>query len=711
MATVHFLTKLNPRDFFLIEFRPSFPAVPRLIKPRVECGGKRPSQRARTEALLSKCESQPHTQGMRVVHFKVGEVSEATTKEDFIIAEENDSASDTFDCEGEGYSFESLLDTDYFGSSTFSTEESCWQGADEVSSISALSERELSCQNCAEPRDGLICDICSHNANEDPCAFLSRCPSPCGVSKINSQRQDVLLAYDDRMNLHAKGAGRPHPERPDRLTAVMSRLLSSGLAERCRRIPCREATCEELNKVHSQELINHNRELSSSATVLGEGQSLSVSSDLYVNDHTFMCSRLAAGGSAEAAGAVARKEASAAAAIIRPPGHHAESSTSMGFCFFNNAAVAARVAQDNGAERVLIVDWDVHHGNGTQQIFEDDPSVLYVSMHRHDRGGFYPGTGAASSVGRGAGEGYSVNIPWDCEGMGDEDYLASMEHIVLPIANEFDPHLIIISAGFDAAEGDPLGGCKVTCDGYAHLTRLLSEVAPLVVLLEGGYNLKSTALSTEACLRVLLGEQPAPRCRPAQPSPMGWHAIQETLRIQCQYWSCLSLPSDSCEQWVERPSKDAGSFGERFSQAESTGCLTGVIRTSSLPAPSSSSMDEAPLLTKGCGLRRHSSKDLRWRKFGRCSKSDLKWRHLVSAHENALKTKWNKRRKELARQGSLGSSREGSFMSELGSGMELEESISMSSTTSSGTCTPHDPPNSVIHRAMSRLGNQKLHRF
>ena len=154
---------------------------------------------------------------------------------------------------------------------------------------------------------------------------------------------------------------------------------------RCKRIDSREASAAELLKVHSEQLVEQNKQLSTTAHVVPDGASLRVSSDLYVNMHTFQCAKLAAGSAAEVATVVAQRQYSAGAAIVRPPGHHAESGNAMGFCFFNNAAVAARVAQQNGARKVMIVDWDVHHGNGTQQIFNEDPSVLYVSLHRYDR--------------------------------------------------------------------------------------------------------------------------------------------------------------------------------------------------------------------------------------------------------------------------------------------------------------------------------------
>ncbi|PNH00299.1 Histone deacetylase 6, partial [Tetrabaena socialis] len=230
----------------------------------------------------------------------------------------------------------------------------------------------------------------------------------------------------------------------------------------------------------------------------------------YVNASTAACARLAAGSAADVACRVLSGAARHGAAIIRPPGHHAESSVAMGFCYYNNAAVAARAAQAAGARRVVIMDWDVHHGNGTQRIFYDDPTVLYMSTHRHDRGRFFPGSGAATEAGSGAGLGFTINVAWNGSGVCDADMLAAFRHVILPVASEFRPDLVIVSAGFDAVEGDPLGGCCVSPAAFGHFTALLAALAPSVLLLEGGYNLTATAAATEACMRVLLGEAPTP---------------------------------------------------------------------------------------------------------------------------------------------------------------------------------------------------------
>ncbi|GFR41478.1 hypothetical protein Agub_g2169, partial [Astrephomene gubernaculifera] len=372
-----------------------------------------------------------------------------------------------------------------------------------------------------------------------------------------SAHNSVLLLYDDRCRLHqAPGSmdateedckhGRSHPERPERVAAIVARLQATGLLARCLCSQGRDASQEELLAVHDPQLIAAVEKaaqaaaqraarwskakatgmLSETAVVLEEMDALDSPHirENYFNASTAGCARLAAGSAADVARRVVCGAARHGAAIIRPPGHHAESGVAMGFCYYNNAAVAARAAQAAGARRVLILDWDVHHGNGTQRIFYDDPSVLYMSTHRFDNGSFYPGTGDATETGSGAGLGFTVNVPWNGSGVRDADMLAAFRHVLLPVAAEFRPDLVIVSAGFDAVEGDPLGGCRVSPAAYGHFTALLSSLAPTLLLLEGGYNLSATAAATEACLRVLLGEQPAP----LQGGPgMGAQAILE----------------------------------------------------------------------------------------------------------------------------------------------------------------------------------------
>lgn len=212
---------------------------------------------------------------------------------------------------------------------------------------------------------------------------------------------------------------------------------------------------------------------------------------VYFNQLTWQSAMLSAGGAIETCRAVASRQLKNAIAVIRPPGHHAEENRPMGFCMFDNVAIAAKVCQIDYKEtcrKILIVDWDVHHGNGIQQAFYSDPNVLYVSLHVHEDGRFYPAGpyGDHFHCGTGAGEGKNINVPWPTKGMGDADYMFAFQHVVMPVAYDFDPDLVIIAAGFDAAVGDQLGGCFVTPTCYAHMTHMLMSLAEgkLVVCLE-----------------------------------------------------------------------------------------------------------------------------------------------------------------------------------------------------------------------------------
>lgn len=290
-----------------------------------------------------------------------------------------------------------------------------------------------------------------------------------------------------------------HPERPDRIRAIYGNLILSGLLRRCRRLHIREIKDQEVVASHSEELNKAVKRIKGPVMIGG---------DTYANKHTPLAARLAAGAVTSMALQVAHDKATNGFAIVRPPGHHAEHNKVCGFCLYNNVAVAAQAVLDKTSmSRILIVDWDVHHGNGVQYIFEEDPRVLYISLHRFGHG-FYPGSGHPNEVGKGKGEGYNVNIAWSQDMMGNAEYLAAFDHVIMPIAREFDPELVLVSCGFDAARGDPLGGCDITPVGYAHMTAMLQTLANgrVVVALEGGYNLCSIAASAQAVVQTLLGD-------------------------------------------------------------------------------------------------------------------------------------------------------------------------------------------------------------
>ena len=305
------------------------------------------------------------------------------------------------------------------------------------------------------------------------------------------------LVYDERFLAHR--APYDHPEHPGRLTAIWRRLGQEGLAARCRRVAAREASDAELERIHTAAHV-----AAVDATAREDFQQLDP--DTYACRDSALAARIAAGGLVDLAAAVADGRLSSGLALLRPPGHHAEADRAMGFCLFNNVAVAARALQAGGLKRILIVDWDLHHGNGTQNSFWEDQGVLYFSTHQFP---FYPGTGAIDETGGGAGRGATVNVPWP-GGMGDAEYLAAFDRVLLPAAREFAPEIVLVSAGFDAAEGDPLGAMRLTPSGYAQMTARLATLAEgrLVLALEGGYDLEAISKSAAACLRVLLGEAP-----------------------------------------------------------------------------------------------------------------------------------------------------------------------------------------------------------
>ncbi|XP_072350554.1 histone deacetylase 4-like, partial [Scyliorhinus torazame] len=237
-------------------------------------------------------------------------------------------------------------------------------------------------------------------------------------------------------------------------------------------------------------------------------------------------------------------------AIVRPPGHHAEPSTAMGFCVFNSVAIAAKqLLEKSNIKKVLIVDWDVHHGNGTQQVFYSDPNVLYLSLHRHDDGNFFPGSGSADEVGSGPGEGFNVNIAWTGgldPPMGDAEYLAAFRTVVIPVANEFAPDVVLVSSGFDSVEGHApqLGGYKVSAKCFGHLTRQLMTVSDgrLALVLEGGHDLTAICDASEACVTALLGkelESLPEQTLHQRPNSNSVQSLERVIRVQSQYWKSV----------------------------------------------------------------------------------------------------------------------------------------------------------------------------
>ncbi|MHC4422750.1 MAG: histone deacetylase family protein, partial [Planctomycetota bacterium] len=289
----------------------------------------------------------------------------------------------------------------------------------------------------------------------------------------------TAIVEDTRYYEHRGPAG--HPERPERLAAVHTAIAAREQAFEA--LAPRPASPEEILRVHTRDHLEDIAETARRAP-------LHLDPDTYVSPQSFEVALLAAGGCVELVRRVARGELRSGFAAVRPPGHHAEAGHAMGFCLFNNVAIAARALQaEEGLERVLILDWDVHHGNGTQHQFEEDPSVLYASTHQFP---FYPGTGGAGEAGRGRGEGSTLNIPLPA-GCGDAEYTGALQRILVPVAQAFRPEVILLSCGFDAHRDDPLAGMRVTGQGYRAMAQIVRALAEelcggrLAYVLEGGY--------------------------------------------------------------------------------------------------------------------------------------------------------------------------------------------------------------------------------
>uniref|UniRef100_A0A3P8Y5R6 Histone deacetylase n=1 Tax=Esox lucius TaxID=8010 RepID=A0A3P8Y5R6_ESOLU len=348
------------------------------------------------------------------------------------------------------------------------------------------------------------------------------------VEPAATTQPHIGLVYDTLMQKHQCMCGNTntHPEHAGRIQSIWSRLQETGLRTKCECIRGRKATLEELQTVHSEAHVllygtnplRQKLDMTPMFVRLPCG-GVGVDSDTIWNEvHSSSAARLAVGSVLELVFKVTSGELKNGFAVVRPPGHHAEESTPMGFCYFNSVAIAAKLLQQRlNVSKILIVDWDVHHGNGTQQAFYSDPNVLYLSLHRYDDGNFFPGSGAPDEVGAGAGLGFNVNMAFTGgldPPMGDAEYLAAFRTVVMPIANQFAPDVVLVSSGFDAVEGhaSPLGGYRLTAKCFGYLTRQLMGLAGgrLVLALEGGHDLTAICDASEACVSALLGIEVRP---------------------------------------------------------------------------------------------------------------------------------------------------------------------------------------------------------
>jgi acetoin utilization deacetylase AcuC-like enzyme len=339
----------------------------------------------------------------------------------------------------------------------------------------------------------------------------------------------AILISSDRFAEHQTPPG--HPERPERAEVM------DGVAARWRErggevVAPRAATREQLARVHDADYLRRISETS--------GRAVALDPDTYTSPESHEVALLAAGAAVDAVERAMDASSHAVLALVRPPGHHAERNRAMGFCLYNNAAIAAAHVRTMGAQRVAIVDYDVHHGNGTQHIFERDPNVMYVSMHESP---YYPGTGAADETGDGDGAGFTVNLPLE-GGATDDDYQVVFGEVVLPVLRQFKPDIVLVSAGFDAHERDPLGGMRLTTGAFAAMTAELRGVAEeccggrIALVTEGGYDLQALGESLDAVLQVLAATAAAPAWPASGPhgSTRGHESAAATKRALAPFW-------------------------------------------------------------------------------------------------------------------------------------------------------------------------------
>ncbi len=354
----------------------------------------------------------------------------------------------------------------------------------------------------------------------------------------------VAIIRDPLCLKHRNGPA--HPERPERLVAIDEMIEHAPFRNSLIELPSRNADPEELAMVHTASYIDLVRGTAAQSHTY-------LDPDTGANRHTWNAALRAAGSALCAIDAIMENLSSAAFALTRPPGHHAETDRAMGFCIFNNVAIAAQYARKRyGLTRIAILDWDVHHGNGTMKSFYDTAEVLYASLHQYP---YYPGTGKIEDSGAGSGSGFTVNLPLRA-GLTDADYLALFREVIVPVFDEYKPELILVSAGFDAHRDDPLAGMELSDHGFAAMTQAVSEVAArhasgrMAYILEGGYNVRSLAAGVGEVLETLISTpENGGWCKGIPPQSEYIGSILREARAElAPHWRCLEHIGNGREQ-------------------------------------------------------------------------------------------------------------------------------------------------------------------
>ncbi|WKY06005.1 hypothetical protein Q1695_006307 [Nippostrongylus brasiliensis] len=356
----------------------------------------------------------------------------------------------------------------------------------------------------------------------------------------------TTIGFNRDQELHRNTLCEDHPESPARIDLCVSVLRESGLLDECQQVEEFPELDEiDLRQSHSEEHVNRLLKDSVSMNQNSLNRLCEHYDSVFMSPGTIKAAKTAVSCCRFLAESIVEDKIPNAFALVRPPGHHAGRSSACGFCIFNNSAQAAEAAFNFGADRILIVDLDVHHGNGTQEIFYEDKRVLYFSIHRYEAGKYWPHLRESNfdHIGEFEGKGYNVNVPLNDIGCGDADYMAIFWNVLYPVASQFNPDLVVVSAGFDCCTGDPLGDMRLSPDAYSHMVYHISALArgKVLIVLEGGYNHSVTAMCVQRCVRVLRGYKPFPLDVMECPKRSTVESCLNCISALKPFWTCFDF--------------------------------------------------------------------------------------------------------------------------------------------------------------------------